>query len=361
MEDNPIKIRKWLYPLSWIYGIGVEFRSWLFSTGILKSKSYPLPVICVGNITVGGTGKTPHIEYLVELLKSRYKVAVISRGYRRKSNGFVLADNKSTAYDIGDEPYQIKNKFPDIIVAVDENRCRGIERLLSSDNKPDVILLDDAFQHRYVKAGLNILLVNNNRLISEDALLPAGLLRESASERHRAGIVILTKCPDNMSPIDYRLRDRQMNLFPYQELFFSTYKYDVMFCLSDRSKVMALSDIGKDDSVLLLSGIADNSQMYSAIRKYTEKVKVLTYADHHRYTHDDLLKIENEFRQLHSDCNYIITTEKDASKLVLDEMWWKRFGKNIYVLPVRVSFMLDKKDKFDKMILDYVRENKTNF
>lgn len=360
MEDNPVKIRKWLYPLSWIYGMGVEFRSWLFSTGVLKSKSYPLPVICVGNITVGGTGKTPHIEYLADLLRKQWKVAVISRGYKRKTRGFVLADSKSTAYDIGDEPYQIKSKFPDIIVAVDENRCRGIERLLASDNKPDVILLDDAFQHRYVKAGLNILLVNNNRIISEDALLPAGMLRESATERHRAGIVILTKCPENMSPIDYRLRDKQMNLFPYQELFFSTYRYDDMFCLSDRKKVMSLSGLKKDDSVLLLSGIADNTQMCSAIKRYTDKVKVLTYADHHRYSRADLMDIENEFRQLHSDNNYIITTEKDASKLVLDEEWGRRFGKNIYVLPVKVSFMLDRKEKFDKMIMDYVRENKTN-
>lgn len=361
MEDYPVKIRKWLYPLSWIYGLGVDLRNWLFNIGVLKSKSYPVPVICVGNITAGGTGKTPHIEYLVELLKDRYSIAVLSRGYKRKTKGFVLADDRVSAADIGDEPFQIKNKYPDVTVAVDENRCEGIERLLAmGHNRPDVILLDDAYQHLYVKAGLNILLVNNNRIITEDALLPAGLLREPVAGRLRAHVVVLTKCPADMSPIDYRIRSRQMNLFPYQQLFFSTFRYKDMYCLSDKDKKMSIYGIKAGDSVLLLSGVADNSQLAKVFGKTKANVKTLFYPDHHGYAREDLSRIEKEFNQLPSGNRYVVTTEKDTSKLVMFKDWVSRFGGNVYVLPVQVEFLLNNKEKFDKYILDYVGENKRN-
>ena len=361
MEDYPVKIRKWLYPLSWIYGLGVDLRNWLFHIGVLKSKSYPVPVICVGNITAGGTGKTPHIEYLVELLKDRYSIAVLSRGYKRKTKGFVLADDRVSAADIGDEPFQIKNKYPDVTVAVDENRCEGIERLLAmGHNRPDVILLDDAYQHLYVKAGLNILPVNNNRIITEDALLPAGLLREPVAGRLRAHVVVLTKCPADMSPIDYRIRSRQMNLFPYQQLFFSTFRYKDMYCLSDKDKKMSIYGIKAGDSVLLLSGVADNSQLAKVFGKTKANVKTLFYPDHHGYAREDLSRIEKEFNQLPSGNRYVVTTEKDTSKLVMFKDWVSRFGGNVYVLPVQVEFLLNNKEKFDKYILDYVGENKRN-
>lgn len=361
MEDYPVKIRKWLYPLSWIYGLGVDLRNWLFHIGVLKSKSYPVPVICVGNITAGGTGKTPHIEYLVELLKDRYSIAVLSRGYKRKTKGFVLADDRVSAADIGDEPFQIKNKYLDVTVAVDENRCEGIERLLAmGHNRPDVILLDDAYQHLYVKAGLNILLVNNNRIITEDALLPAGLLREPVAGRLRAHVVVLTKCPADMSPIDYRIRSRQMNLFPYQQLFFSTFRYKDMYCLSDKDKKMSIYGIKAGDSVLLLSGVADNSQLAKVFGKTKANVKTLFYPDHHGYAREDLSRIEKEFNQLPSGNRYVVTTEKDTSKLVMFKDWVSRFGGNVYVLPVQVEFLLNNKEKFDKYILDYVGENKRN-
>lgn len=361
MEDYPVKIRKWLYPLSWIYGLGVDLRNWLFHIGVLKAKSYPVPVICVGNITAGGTGKTPHIEYLVELLKDRYSIAVLSRGYKRKTKGFVLADDRVSAADIGDEPFQIKNKYPDVTVAVDENRCEGIERLLAmGHNRPDVILLDDAYQHLYVKAGLNILLVNNNRIITEDALLPAGLLREPVAGRLRAHVVVLTKCPADMSPIDYRIRSRQMNLFPYQQLFFSTFRYKDMYCLSDKDKKMSIYGIKAGDSVLLLSGVADNSQLAKVFGKTKANVKTLFYPDHHGYAREDLSRIEKEFNQLPSGNRYVVTTEKDTSKLVMFKDWVSRFGGNVYVLPVQVEFLLNNKERFDKYILDYVGENKRN-
>lgn len=360
MEDYPVKIRKWLYPLSWIYGLGVDLRNWLFHIGVLKAKSYPVPVICVGNITAGGTGKTPHIEYLVELLKDRYSIAVLSRGYKRKTKGFVLADDRVSAADIGDEPFQIKSKYPDVTVAVDENRCEGIERLLAMEHRPDVILLDDAYQHLYVKAGLNILLVNNNRIITEDALLPAGLLREPVAGRLRAHVVVLTKCPADMSPIDFRIRSRQMNLFPYQQLFFSTFKYKDMYSLSDKDKKMSLYGIKAGDSVLLLSGVADNSQLAKVFGSMKANVKTMFYPDHHGYVREDLSRIEKEFSQLPSGNRYVVTTEKDASKLVMFKDWVSRFGGNVYVLPVQVAFLLNNKEKFDKYILDYVRENKRN-
>ena len=194
VEGDFIKINEWLLPLSWLYGLGVKFRNMLFEIGILHSESFDVPVISVGNITVGGTGKTPHVEYLIELLKDKAKVAVLSRGYKRRTRGFVIADDNATAKTIGDEPLQMKRKYgDDITVAVDRKRCHGIRQLTSDEDGIDVILLDDAFQHRYVKPGVNILLVDYHRLIIYDKLLPAGRLREPLSGKNRADIVIVTK------------------------------------------------------------------------------------------------------------------------------------------------------------------------
>lgn len=206
MEENFIKIHKWLYPISFLYGIGVTLRNKLFDWGYLRSKSFNVPVICIGNIAVGGTGKTPHTEYLIKLLRHKFQVAVLSRGYKRHTKGYILSTGESNARNIGDEPYQIKSKFSDIRVAVDENRCHGIEQLCKLNNPPvEVVLLDDAFQHRYVKAGLNILLTDYHRLFCDDALLPAGLLRESVHGKNRAQIVIVTKCPPDIKPIDFNI------------------------------------------------------------------------------------------------------------------------------------------------------------
>ena len=227
MEGDLIYINKKLRPLSWLYGLGVGFRNMLFEAGILKSHTYATPVISVGNITVGGTGKTPHVEYLIRLLKDKTNLAVLSRGYKRKSRGFLLADNDSTMYDIGDEPFQIKQKFPDITVAVDKKRTRGISRLINGEagKDIDVILLDDAFQHRYVRAGISILLVDYHRLIIYDELLPSGRLREPVGSKDRADIVIVTKCPPDIKPMDYRVITKAMALYPYQQLYFSTHEY----------------------------------------------------------------------------------------------------------------------------------------
>ena len=211
-EGDFITINKKLLPLSWFYGLGVGLRNMLFEMGALKSKKYDVPIISVGNITVGGTGKTPHVEYLIELLKDHMNVAVLSRGYKRKSRGFVLADKDTPMTQIGDEPFQMKQKYPDIIVAVDGNRRRGIEKLIEGEagKKADIILLDDAFQHRYVKPGINILLVDYHRLVIYDELLPAGRLREPVKSKDRADIVIITKCPKDLNPMEYRVITKAM-------------------------------------------------------------------------------------------------------------------------------------------------------
>ena len=230
IEGDLISINKKLLPLSWLYGLGVGFRNLLFEMGILKSRSFSTPVISVGNITVGGTGKTPHVEYLVRLLKDQAKVAVLSRGYKRKTSGFVLADKDATVRSIGDEPFQMKTKFPNVTVAVDRKRTRGIDKLTSGDyvKDIDVILLDDAFQHRYVKPGINILLVDYHRLIIYDKLLPAGRLREPVVSKNRADIVIVTKCPKDLKPMEFRVITKAMSLYPYQQLFFSTHEFEAL-------------------------------------------------------------------------------------------------------------------------------------
>ena len=227
MKDASVKIHHWLYPLSWLYGAGVCLRNKLFDWGWLRSRSFDVPVICVGNIAVGGTGKTPHTEYLIKLLQNEgINVATLSRGYKRKSKGYILATAESSVQKIGDEPYQIKSKFPDIRVAVDENRCHGIEQLLTLKSPAvDAVLLDDAFQHRHVKAGMNILLTDYHRLLCDDALLPAGRLREPACGKNRAQIVIVTKCPDDIKPIDFNIITKRLNLYPYQQLYFSRFRY----------------------------------------------------------------------------------------------------------------------------------------
>lgn len=226
-EGDLIKINEWLLPLSWLYGLGVRLRNQLYEMGILKSHTFGIPVIAVGNITVGGSGKTPHVEYLIRLLKDRMKVAVLSRGYKRKSRGYVLAGPETVSSEIGDEPYQMKNKFPDVFVAVDKDRCEGIRNLTTDETtkETDVILLDDAFQHRRVKPGINILLIDYHRLIIYDKLLPAGRLREPQNGKNRADIVIITKCPTDLKPMEFRVLTKAMNLFPYQDLYFSTLEY----------------------------------------------------------------------------------------------------------------------------------------
>lgn len=360
MEGDFIKINEWMLPLSWLYGLGVRLRNHLFELGILKSRSFDIPVISVGNITVGGSGKTPHVEYLIRLLKSNSKVAVLSRGYKRKSKGYVLAGNDTRMRDIGDEPYQMKTKFPDIHVAVDKNRCHGIDMLTNSEETKDtdVILLDDAFQHRYVKPGINILLVDYHRLIIYDKLLPAGRLREPQSGKARADIVIVTKCPKDLKPMEYRVIIKAMDLYPYQQLFFTSLEYDSLSPVFGGNK-RPLDSIGKNENILLLTGIASPKQMAYDLGEYSSNINQMTFPDHHQFTGRDIERINETFSSMPSP-KIIITTEKDNARLSSMEGLSDEVRRNIYKLPIRVKFMLEQEDEFNNKIIGYVQKNSKN-
>ena len=316
-------------PLSWLYGLGVSIRNLMFDCGVLKSKTYNIPVICVGNITVGGTGKTPHTEYLIRLLSKDNQVAVLSRGYKRKSEGYVLATEKTPMAEIGDEPYQMKQKYPQIHMAVDKDRCHGIEQLMQNTVKPqtEVVILDDAYQHRYVKAGLNILLMDYHRLIHLDKLLPAGRLRESSSGSKRADIVIITKCPRDIMPMEKTGIGRSIGLENWQKIFFTTYKYPDQ-----------MEDIGENP--LLVTGIASSEQMVYDLKKIVPTFEVMSFPDHHNFTEQDIENIRQR-----ANGRTILTTEKDATRLHgLD---------NVKVIPIEVEF-IEGKEEFDQTIKNYV-------
>ena len=331
MEGDHIKINDWLMPFSWLYGLVVCIRNLMFDVGMLKSRTFPLPVICVGNITVGGTGKTPHTEYLIRLLSKDHQVAVLSRGYKRKSEGYVLATKDTPMAEIGDEPYQMKQKYPQIHMAVDKDRCHGIEQLMQKTVKPqsDVVILDDAYQHRYVKAGLNILLMDYHRLIHLDKLLPAGRLREPMSGSQRADIVIITKCPRDIKLMDRIGIERSINLENWQKIFFTTYKYP------DQME-------GLGENPLLVTGIASPQQMVYDLQKIVPTFELMSFPDHHNFTEQDINAIRTR-----AAGRTILTTEKDATRLHgLD---------NMKVIPIEVEF-IEGKEKFDKMIKNYVNQ-----
>ncbi len=358
MEGDFIKIDKRLLPLSWLYGCGVRFRNFLFDVGILKSRSFDIPIISVGNLTVGGTGKTPHVEYLLRLLKDTMKIAVLSRGYKRKTDNFLLADAKSTADDIGDEPYQMKKKFSNVTIAVDNDRVHGIEMLTEQDDHLNAIILDDAFQHRFVKPGINILLVDYHRLIIYDELLPAGRLREPLSGKNRADIVIITKCPSDLKPMEFRVITKAMNLFPYQQLYFTTLEYDNLRHFELR-KERSLTDIKANEHILLLAGIASPQQLIKDLMPFTKNLHPLFFDDHHSFTQDDINQIYETFAALPSP-KCIITTEKDAARIVNTKGFSRKLCKHIYTLPIRIKFMLGQQHIFNQNILDYVRKNSRN-
>ena len=359
MEGDYIKIHSSLLPLSFLYGMGVRFRNMLFDTGILESRSFPIPVISVGNITVGGAGKTPHVEYLIRLLCETKRVSVLSRGYKRRTKGYLLASSSSTSLELGDEPYQMYLKYGrQVHVAVSANRCEGIERLCSDPETKDtdVILLDDAFQHRYVKPGVNILLVDYHRLIVYDKLLPAGRLREPKDGKRRADIVIVTKCPPDLRPMDFRVITKALNLYPYQKLFFTMIEYGDLIPLFSNSRSLALSEITSDFEVLVLSGIASPQHLLCDIQKHTDNVIPMTFRDHHLFTPKDIARINNTFDSLSSK-RIIITTEKDAARLVGLDGLSDDVRNHIYALPIKTTFLLEQQEQFDEFILSYVLKN----
>lgn len=333
-------LRKILFPFSILYGFITSFRNFLYDKEIFKSYSFDLPIIAVGNLSVGGTGKTPQIEYLIRLLSDNYKIATLSRGYKRKSEGFILADATATAEILGDEPFQFYQKFPNIQVAVDANRKNGIEQLLNQNTKPEIILLDDAFQHRKVKAGFYILLTAYNDLYADDYILPTGNLRESRSGSDRADIVIVTKCPANLSLDEQESIQKKLKLTEKQKLHFTYIEYDTG--VFSEEKQLQVSDIKNVDK-LLLAGIAKPEPFFKHLKK--ENDEVLVFPDHHHFSEKDISDIRSKAQN-----NIIITTEKDYVRLK-----GQLPKEQLFYFPIKSSFVSDG-EGFDKAIFTYLNK-----
>lgn len=332
-------LRKLLFPFAVLYGLITWVRNYLYDKGLLKSYSFEIPVIAVGNLSVGGTGKTPQIEYLIRLLSSKYKVATLSRGYKRKSEGFVLADDNANAEILGDEPFQYYQKFPNIQVAVDADRRNGITRLLEQKDKPEVILLDDAFQHRKVKAGFYILLTTYDDLFYNDFILPMGNLRESRCGAKRADVVIVTKCPPTISVTEQEKIRKQIGTdLP---VFFSSIEYDDQVYSSTGQ--LTVKEI-KTQPKMLLAGIAKPQPFFDYLQ--SGKDEILSFPDHHHFTESDISTIkQNAMGKI------IVTTEKDYVRLKGTEL-----EEQLFYLPIK-SKLLNHQEVFDQIILNYVIES----
>lgn len=355
------KIYWGLYPFSVLYGIGVRVRNLLFDRGLLRQERFPLPIICIGNLTVGGTGKTPHTEYLIRLLHGSFRLAVLSRGYKRKSKGFVLASPASRMEDIGDEPFQMARKFPDIRVAVDGDRCEGIRRLMAPEGAPDteVVLLDDAFQHRYVQPGLSLLLMDYHRPVESDQLLPAGRLREPASGKRRADLLIVTKCPPDLSLEKCKQLRQRIQPLPHQEVFFTTLAYGKLYPLFADTPARALDTL-KGQAILLVTGIASPAPLVEEVRRHAASVTPLLFGDHHNFDATDMQQIVQQFHRLPEARRLILTTEKDASRLIGHPQLADELKPYIYVLPIEVEFLHKGELVFNPKIIEYVRKNSRN-
>ena len=362
MEGDFIKIYRSMLPLSFLYGMGVEIRNKMYEWGILSSRSFDVPVISIGNLTVGGSGKTPHIEYLIRLLQDKFKVAVLSRGYKRKSRGYLLADGETPIERIGDEPYQIKQKFPHVYMAVDKNRCNAIGRLCNDKETADteVVLLDDAYQYRKIIPGINILLVDYHRMICYDRLLPAGRLREREKEKVRANIIVITKCPHDIKPMDYRVITKIMNPYPFQHLYFSTLKYGSLVPLSADLPKRNIESLGNEEHILLVTGIASPEQIILDLKKYTRDIHPMSFGDHHYFSDSEIDQIHAQFKQLPGERKLILITEKDAARLSSRQNWDPELKRRIYILPVEIEFLLEKEELFNQQIISYVRKNSRN-
>ena len=341
-----------------VYGLVIRIRNLLFDTEILPSKAFDLPVISVGNISVGGTGKTPHVEYLVELLRADYRIATLSRGYKRKTRDFIIADEHSTFEDIGDEPRQLKQKYPDITVAVDRKRVHGVNMLLKQDPPPDLILLDDAFQHRYIKPGFSILLIDYNHPITRDHLLPAGRLREPAANRNRANMILVTKSPERTKPIEMRQYVNDVGLKLGQHLFFTTMAYDKIFPVFNIPDPLSLEQLKERRSpVLIVTGIADPRPVKRFARLISTNMKVLSFPDHHVFTLKDIEKIEQAFQSMADQNSMILTTEKDAMRFQSLDLP-EHLRQAMYQVRIKVRFLNEDTMNFNKQILNYVASNK---
>ncbi|CAN5555694.1 tetraacyldisaccharide 4'-kinase [soil metagenome] len=352
-----------LIPVSWLYGLVISLRNFCYDKNIFKSRSFSFPVINVGNLTMGGTGKTPHIEYLIRLLKDTYRIATLSRGYGRKTQGFMLVSNPSSTAMVGDEPMQYHLKFPEITVSVGEDRVAAIENLMKLQPKPETILLDDAYQHRAVKPGLNILLIEHDAVMKKDYLLPSGTLREWKRGMKRADVIIISKCPEILVPIERKRLAEHITLLPEQKLFFSFFRYGDIVRLNSKSGNMLIGTnyyFEKRFTILLVTGIANPSGIAEYLKRKTDKLETIVFRDHHEFTPDDIRTITETFNNIANANKIIVTTEKDAMRLRNPELDEATRALPIFYLPVQVQFHHQDKEQFDNIVLNYARQNQTN-
>lgn len=349
-----------LFPLTIWYAVGVRFRNLFYALGIKKQEAPHITTIGVGNLSTGGTGKTPHVEYLLRLLADKYPTAVLSRGYKRKSKGFLLDDGSHDATRLGDESAMIARKFPQVQVAVCEKRVDGVKRLMSTPESPDnpesqeppktpqLIILDDVFQHRAIKPSINILLTEYSHPYFADHILPYGDLREFKKARFRANIVIVTKCPAVLNPVEKHNIIHDLRLQNYQKVFFSYLRYGSLQTLDGHA---ADIDLRRVDHVLCITGVAHPEPMIAELRRST-KVQHLAFADHHAFTARDIVRIKETLAALQGSNNIIVTTEKDAMRL-----HGKVEGLPVYILPVEVAFHKENDKDFDVLVESTVKEN----
>jgi tetraacyldisaccharide 4'-kinase len=338
-----------LLPFALLYWLGIAVRNWLYDKNISKSSSFGFPLICIGNLSVGGTGKSPMVEYLVRLLHDQFKIATLSRGYKRKTKGYALAGDATTALEIGDEPMQFYLKFPDVPVAVGEERLDAIPQLLHDKQGLEAIILDDAFQHRAVKAGLNILLTECNNLFTRDFYLPTGDLRDLKSSYKRAEIIIVTKCDPAISETEKKEIIREIKPRTGQTVFFTAIEYGEAYHINTKKNYQ----LTEKAEVLLVTGIANPRPLKTLLEENSKTYSMLQYPDHHIFTIDDLRDIRKKFRQIESSEKIILTTEKDAVRLV-------KFDRELsdlplYIIPIRHHFLFGEAEKFNELVINFIR------
>ncbi len=336
-----------LLPFAILYGLGIIIRNWLYEKNVFKSTSFGIPIICVGNLSVGGTGKSPMVEYLVRQLKARVKVATLSRGYKRKTKGYALADPSSTAIEIGDEPMQFHRKFPDVPVAVGEERLVAIPQLLHDHPETEVIILDDAFQHRAVKAGFNILLTEYANLFTRDFFLPTGDLRDQRSGYKRADVIVVTKCPREMDIYERNALADEIAPLPHQKLYFTTIVYGMPYHITSH----AFQVIDENTEVLLITGVANPRPLKDFLENRVHTYSMMHYGDHHIFSIDDWKEIKARFDRIEGK-KIILTTEKDAMRLLKFDT--ELAGLPFYVIPIEHSFLFGEASAFDQNVFNFI-------
>ncbi|MBC8173003.1 MAG: tetraacyldisaccharide 4'-kinase [Chitinophagales bacterium] len=342
-------MRKLLVPFSLLWSLLVSFRNFLYHKGWLRTFEFDFPVILVGNLSTGGTGKTPHVEYLIRLLKNQFKVATLSRGYKRKLKGYALATELSLVEDIGDEPKQFKQKFPDVEVAVSEDRVKGVYYILNEEPDVNVIILDDGFQHRRITAGLKIIVTTCDRLFCDDIILPAGNLREPKNAYKRADILIVSKCPPALSFAEKEKIIERLHPLPQQNTFFTTLLYGNMYPLFPEQ---LQKNFSTSTSCLFVSGIANNKNVIQYLKFAFSNVQVIRFPDHHYFSAGNIEQIKKAAMR-NGVC---ITTEKDAMRLMEQKEFILETELSVFVLPIEIGFLFNEAELFNEIVLTYIEK-----